>query len=128
MRQGKKEYEQVAKTVTDKDLRNTMLTLAQESNQYACELSSQIETLGGIPQFEKMNEPEPGDEITIVNNDQHEILTFCKRNENKMIAAYREILNDSSLYEGIQKMIGYQLREMLYNFMQLKQLTALKFH
>ena len=45
---GKKQYEQVAITVEDKDLRCTMLRIAQESNQYACELSSQIQSLGGV--------------------------------------------------------------------------------
>ena len=59
--QGKKEYEQVATTMTNKDLRITMLTLAQESNQYACELSSQVHSLGGVPEIENINEPEVKD-------------------------------------------------------------------
>ena len=53
LRQEKKEFEQVATTLENKDLRSTILTLAQESNQYACELSSQIHTMGGTPEIEK---------------------------------------------------------------------------
>ena len=128
LRQGKTTYEQFAKNITDKDLRNTMLTLAQESNQFACELSSQIETLGGVPQSGKINEEISEAAIKNVNTDGSEILTLCKKNENKVVAAYREILNDSFLYDGIRKMMGYQLREMLCNFMRLNQLSALKFH
>jgi hypothetical protein len=45
----KRAYEQVAANIPDKELRRTILTLAQGNNQYACELSSQIQTLGGIP-------------------------------------------------------------------------------
>ena len=125
--QGKKEYEQVASTIDNKDLRSTMLTLALESNQYACELSSQITTLGGVAEKEKNNEPELGDEIRNLN-DENEILTFCTMNEKKMIGAYQEILNESFLYEGLREMIRYQLNEMLCAFMQVKQLNSLKFH
>jgi len=128
LRQGKSAYEQFAKNITDKDLRNTMLTLAQESNQFACELSSQIETLGGVPNSENVNEAIAEDELIISSSDGNEILTLCKKNENKMVAAYGEILNDSFLYEGIRKMMRYQLREMLCNFMRLNQLGSLKFH
>ncbi len=127
LRQGKKEYEQVATTVTDKDLRRTMLSLAQESNQYACELSSQIHTLGGTPEIEKINEAELKDEIKNLN-DEEAIMSFCQKNEKKMISAYREILNESFLYEGLRKMIRYQLNEMLCAFMQVKQIGSLKFH
>ena len=125
--QGKKEYEQAATTTKDKDLRCTMLNLAQESNQYAHELSSQIHTLGGVPETEKIIEPGLREEIKNLNDD-NEILIFCKTNEKKMIGAYREILNESYLYEGLRKMMRYQLNEMLCIFMQAKQLSALKFH
>jgi uncharacterized protein (TIGR02284 family) len=127
LRQGKIEYEHVATTVTDKDLRRTMLSLAQESNQYACELSSQIQTLGGTPEIEKNNETVMKDEIKNLHGEQ-EIITFCEKNEKKMISAYREILNESFLYEGLRKMIRYQLNEMLCAFMQVKQIGWLKFH
>ena len=125
--QEKKEFEQVATNITNKDLRNSMLTIAQESNQYAYELSSQMRTLGGVQEIEKIKEPELKDEIRNLN-DENEILTFCKMNEKKMINAYQEILNESFLYEGLKKMIRYQLNEMLCAFMQVKQLNALKFH
>ncbi len=124
--QGKKEYEQVATTMANKDLRITMLTLAQESNQYAHELSSQIHSLGGIPEIKKNREPEWPDEIKNLN-DENKILTWCNKNEKKLIGAYREILNESFLYEELRKMIRYQLNEMLCAFMQVKQLCFFKF-
>jgi uncharacterized protein (TIGR02284 family) len=124
LKQGKKEYEQVAVNVTDKDLRRTMLSLAQESNQYACELSSQILTLGGTPEID---EAVLADEIKNVNGEE-EMITLCLKNEKKMLSAYREILNESFLYDGLRKMIRYQLNEMLCAFMQAKQIGSLKFH
>ena len=125
--QGKKEYEQVATIIADKNLRSTMLSLAQESNQYACELLSQIHTLGGVSEIEKIIEPELRDEIKNFN-DEDEILTFCRINENKMIGAYRDMLNESLLYEGLRKMIRYQLNQMLCAFMHVKQLNFIKFY
>ena len=124
--QGKKEYEQVADTVTDKDLRRTMLSLAQESNQYACELSSQILTLGGTPEIE-IDEAVMADKIKNVIGEK-EIITLCQKNEKTMLSAYREILKESFLYEGLRKMIRYQLNELLCAFMQAKQIGSLKFH
>lgn len=124
---GKKQYEQVAATVADKDLRCTLLSLAQESNQYAHELSSQIHALGGAPGIEKNDETELEEKIKNLNGE-NEIITFCQKNEKKMISAYHEILNDSFLYEGLRKMIRYQLNEMLCAFMRIKQLRSLKFH
>ena len=124
--QGKKEYEQVADTTTDKDLRRSMLSLAQESNQYACELTSQIHTLGGTPEIES-NESVLTDKIKNVNGEE-EIITLCQKNEKTMLSAYREILKESFLYEGLRKMICYQLNEMLFAFTQAKQIGSLKFH
>src|SRR5215207_9349607 len=82
---GKKQYEQVATTVADKDLRCTLLSLAQESNQYARELSSQIHALGGAPEPEKIDEERLKNEIRNLNGD-NEIITFCQKNERKMIS------------------------------------------
>ncbi len=125
--QGKNEYEQVANSIEDKDLRCTMLTLALESNQYAHELSSQIQTLGGVSEIEDTIKSTLREEVKNMH-DEKEILSFCKTNEKKMVGAYQEILNDSFLYEGLRKMIRYQLNEMLCAFMQVKQLSSLKFH
>jgi uncharacterized protein (TIGR02284 family) len=127
LRRGKRQYEQVAITAADKDLRCTMLSLAQETNQYACELSSQIHTLGGAPEVEKIDDDRFVEEIKKLNSDNEKI-TFCQKNERKMIGAYQEILKGSLLYEGLRKMIRYQLNEMLCAFMRVKQLRYLKFH
>jgi hypothetical protein len=123
--QGKREYEQVASVIPDKDLRRTILTLAQESNQYACELFSQIQSLGGISHEEKTDEPECELDVKVLT-DENEIFSFCKMNEKKMVSAYREILNESFIYEGLRKMIRYQLNGILCAFMQLKLLSSLR--
>jgi hypothetical protein len=122
---GKKEYEQIAATIPDKALSRAILTLAQESNQYANELSSQMQTLGGGVPKEKTDPVEPGS-VDNVFRDGNEVLTFSE-NEKRMVIAYQEILNESFLFEGLRKMIRYQLNGILCAFMQLKLLNAVKF-
>jgi hypothetical protein len=126
LQQDKIKYERVSATIPDKELRRTILSLAQESNQYACELSSQIQTLGGNSQKEKMDGYDPdmaGDNLY----DEKDILNFCEMNEKKMVSAYREILNESYLYEGLRKLIRYQLNGILCSFTQLRLLNSLRF-
>ncbi len=126
LQQDKIKYERVSATIPDKELRRTILSLAQESNQYACELSSQIQTLGGSSQKEKMDGYDP--DIAADNlYDEKDILNFCEMNEKKMVSAYREILNESYLYEGLRKLIRYQLNGILCSFTQLRLLNSLRF-
>ncbi|MEP6596906.1 MAG: ferritin-like domain-containing protein [Ginsengibacter sp.] len=125
--QGKRKYEQIATITPDRDLRRTILSLAQESNQYACELSSQIQTLGGISLDEKTDDFNLRTEIKTFE-DENKILNFCMANEKKTIKAYHEILNDSCLYEGLRSMFHYQLNGILCAFVQVKQLNSLKLH
>ncbi len=126
--QEQSDFEQVATQITDTELRCTVLTLAQNNHQYACELSSQVQAIrgtevpGGLPLSLK-----PVTEIeSCVFNNENEVLAFCKMNEKKMVFAYRDILNESALYEGLRKMIRYQLNSILVTFMQLRLLNSLK--
>ena len=48
LQEVKNHYEQVAKRIQNKQLKLSILGLAQESKQYANELIAHIETLGGI--------------------------------------------------------------------------------
>src|SRR5947207_5325271 len=41
-------FEQAATHITDSALRCTVLTLAQNTHQYACELSSQVQIMRGV--------------------------------------------------------------------------------
>ena len=129
--QEKEEFEAVATTIKDRDLRCTVLTLAQNNNQYATELSSQMQSMcgeeneGGIP-IHAFYYDHPDETLLKKFSDENEIMAFCNLNEKKMISAYRDILNESVLYEDLRKMIRYQLNGILYAFMQLRLLSSLK--
>jgi len=46
----KKKYESLASSIKDKQLHHAIISLAVENNQYATELSSLIQSLGGEPE------------------------------------------------------------------------------
>ncbi len=125
LKERKQEYEAFAGKVSDKQLKRTVLTLAQETNQYANELCSQIETMGGnIGIVETAGEPRAM--LTMVQ-DEDAILKSCEVSEKKMIVAYRSILNEPFLHDNLRKLIRCQLNGLTYAFMQLKLLNT-SFH
>lgn len=123
-------FEQVAGDTTDKQLRYTILSLAQNTNQYITELSSHLQTTGGTDPKGVTAKKEyhitgwqPG---TDTAQKENQLLAFCSSNERKMVMAYRQILKLPALYEGLKEMMRYQLSGMVFAYMQLKLLSSVK--
>ncbi|MES1223881.1 MAG: DUF2383 domain-containing protein [Bacteroidota bacterium] len=126
LKERKKEYETFACKINDKHLKRTVLTLAQETNQYANELSSQIETMGGNIKEQDIinnNRSVSTDNGTMIS-DEDEILKSCEISETKMIIAYRTVLNEPFLHDNLRKLIRCQLNGLTYAFMQLRLLNT----
>lgn len=131
LKERKKEYEIFAGKVSDKQLKRTVLSLAQETNQYAVELWSQMETMGGkIRQsWQEMSSEQSTGLMPIIESgatpaDEDDILKSCELSENKMIVAYRTVLNEPFLHENLRKLIRYQLNGLMYALMQLRLLNT----
>jgi hypothetical protein len=125
LRDEKRKYEHIAETISDKEFKRTVISLAQESNQYACELSSQIQSLDGDIPLEHFPDEKIYPVLDIGSpNTEKEVLFFCRESEKNMITAYREILNEPYLMEGVRKVIRYQLNGIMYAFLQLKLLSS----
>jgi hypothetical protein len=101
---------------------SSLLMLAQQHNQYSNELAAHVRSLGDMVHdyYNEAGAPE-------ILNDDCTIISFCKMNEQKLVSAYREILNEVFLYEGLGKILRYQLNGILCSFTQLKLLHSLKF-
>jgi uncharacterized protein (TIGR02284 family) len=122
-------YEQMASNLKDRQLQLTVFGLAQESRQYATELDSYVHTLGISSELEVVDiecskakwieNKEP-----VVPDEEKDILRWCAKSERSMVNVYREVLNEPFLYEGIRKMIRYQLNGIMHSFAQLKMLNA----
>ena len=126
LQEVKNHYEQVAKRIQNKQLKLSILGLAQESKQYANELIAHIETLGGVmhdrmkSDFNKMDDPGASLEIPGSTED----LVGLKLEEQQVMKTYREVLNEPFLYDTVRQMVRYQQNGLLHCFSQIRMLYA----
>ncbi len=120
-------FEEKASVIPNKQLRYTILGLAQEIKQYTSELRSHIDILGGdssrratAPEFNFSDLAGKPDGKFL---DERHDLQDCSIAEKSLIQTYFELLEDPLLYDNIKKMIGYQLNGIRHSFSQLKLLT-----
>jgi hypothetical protein len=126
LQEVKNHYELAAKRVHNRQLKLSILGLAQESKQYANELIAHIETLGGTMQerlktdFNKLDAS--GDILEIPGNAED--LVGLKLEEQQVMKTYREVLNEPFLYDTIRQMVRYQQNGLLHCFSQIRMLYA----
>jgi len=126
LRERKKEFEMFAGNIKSKSLKRTVLSLAQECNQYAHELLSQLETMtGNIKVYE---EAEIALANTLLWEEEEDILHSCQLSEKKMIVAYRSILNEPILGDNLRNLLRNQLNGLACAFTQIKLLNASLYH
>jgi uncharacterized protein (TIGR02284 family) len=125
LQEVKNHYEQAAKRIQNKQLKLSILGLAQESKQYANELIAHIETLGGELHKgvkSECNWVEPSDRQEIPGNSED--LVGLKLEEQHVMKTYRDVLNEPFLYDTIRQMIRYQQNGLLHCFSQIRMLYA----
>jgi hypothetical protein len=124
--EGKADYEQMGADFSDKQLKNTVLSLAQESNQYAAEVSSQIHCLAGdfkepLLKYNLIETDGPG------SSDEERISKVCDISEDKLLRFYKELLDEPnmfSLFKGLRRMIQYQMERISGDISQLRLLQT----
>ena len=125
-------YSQAASTITDRQLRDNISVLAQENNQYACELLSQLQILGtdnydqNVAHISaaKSPQPLPSEMADTGAQSTGSILQHCRDSEKRMIGIYRQILNEPFLMEDIRRLMRCQLNGIMYAFLRLKLLSS----
>jgi hypothetical protein len=127
LKERKREFESFAGKLNDKQLKRTVLSLAQEANQYAIELWSQVQVMGGKIKSAIIEE-RPEMPVMMIDGEE-DILKSCEISEQKMIIAYRNILNEPFLHDNLRRLIRCQLNGLTFAFMQLRLLnTSLSLH
>ncbi len=127
LQQVKENYEQAALQIQSRALRLSLLTLSQESKQYANELMSHIESLGGelsVNRKRDLNRIEEGRQPSIHLTGKTEELREMNLGEQRLLQTYREILNEPFLYEAIRQRLRYQQNGLMLCFSQLRLLYA----
>ena len=126
LQEVKNHYEQVAKRIHNRQLKLSILGLAQESKQYANELIAHIETLGGNLQDRvktDCNRVEK-DEEDLETLENAEDLNGLRLEEQLVLKTYRDVLNEPFLYDTIRQMIRYQQNGLLHCFSQIRMLYS----
>jgi uncharacterized protein (TIGR02284 family) len=125
LQEVKKKYEAFANGIKNIQLHQTIISLAMENSQYATELSSLIRSLGGETEaIVNMNEEnEKGVEKKITEKN---ILAACQKTEMRLVKIYKEVLNESYVYDSLKKMISYQLNGVMCAFHKVKLLKGLQ--
>jgi hypothetical protein len=121
LKERKQEFESFAGKIKNKSLRRTVLSLAQECNQYAHELLGQLETMTG--KVEAYEETKSFQDNVLLSKEG-DILHYCQINEKKMIVAYRIILNEPVLNQNLRNLLRNQLNGLTCAFTQIKLLNA----
>ena len=124
----KEELELVADEVEDCNLKTALSGLSMESSQYASELYGQLKALGiqlPTPPLEELqgSNSMPPEE----HGRGNELSYICAKNENFIIAAYREVLSGNSLFPGLRDLMMYQLNALKCAFMKIKLLNTARF-
>jgi uncharacterized protein (TIGR02284 family) len=125
---ARKAFEEIASSLKNRQLQQTIIGLAHESRQYATELDSYVHTLG--METEKHSSAndfhESPTELVewVFPEEEKDVLRWCAKREKSIVLVYREILNEPYLYEGIRKMIRYQLNGVMHSFAQMKLLNT----
>lgn len=122
----KNNYEQTAGRIPNKQLKQSLLGLAQESKQYANELIAHIETLGGRlhDHFKSDFNRLQGVEDKIEPENRNADLIQLNIGEQQVLKTYREVLNEPFLYDTIRQMVRYQQNGLLHCFSQIRMLYA----
>jgi len=124
--EGKADYEQMGADFSDSHLKGTVLSLAQESNQYAAEVSSQIHCLAGdfkepVLKYNLIETDGPG------SSDEERISKICHISEDKLLRFYQELLDEPNLFtlfKGLRRMIQYQMERIAGAISQLRLLQT----
>jgi hypothetical protein len=125
LKERKKEFEAFAGKIESKSLKRTVLSLAQECNQYANELLSQLEMMTGKIEIYEATE---GFQMTPILTEEESIMQSCQVSEKKMIVAYRIILNEPILEDNLRNLLRNQLNGLACAFTQIKLLNASLYH
>jgi uncharacterized protein (TIGR02284 family) len=126
LQEVKNHYEQVARRIQNKQLKISILGLAQESKQYANELIAHIETLGGeLDDHVKSdcNRVDRSEEIQEIPGNPDDLIGL-KLEEQQVMKTYRDVLNEPFLYDTIRQMVRYQQNGLLHCFSQIRMLYS----
>ncbi len=130
LHQTKDAFEIVADEIEDRNLKIAFDGLSGESLQYANELSSQLNAAG----FSWINTSlNPSDSLvpewfeTSSGKRNDELQLLYTSSENRIITAYREILNECLPVPAIRELMTLQLNALVHSFIKIRMLDVSRY-
>jgi hypothetical protein len=123
----KSNFEHAAALIKDnRQFKDTLIQFLQETNQYLNELKCQIESLGGNTEIVNKATIDNEEKYLTVQSSK-DVYEYCSKCENRILIAYREILNQSVVVKELRNMVRYQLNGLLCAFLQFRMLRDYSF-
>ena len=126
----KEEFEIVADEIEDTNLKTALNGLSLESNQYANELCLQLKKFGISFPKPSLNELNGSNSMSFDEVDHapgNELMYICRRNENYLLTAYRNMLNEYLPMPVLRDIMLYQLDALKCAFMKINLLNTARF-
>ncbi len=121
----------VADEVADDSLRSALNNLSDESCCYAGELKNYLKVFGiyspineAVNINDLLNYESP---VTENPEKGNELQSICSYNEESLIRAYSELLQESFPFQVLKDIMHYQLNALKYTFMKIKTLNTARF-
>jgi len=121
-------FNHIASFTSDRHLRDSILMLAQSTNQFSNELFAHMQTLGINPKVQNTSIEPAVIESLCATGEQSgleggkSLLCLCCEREKKLVMVYRDILNEPYLPKESRTMLRQQLNGITYSFVQVKLL------
>lgn len=115
----------IAADISHRQLRNSIYLAAQECNQFATEMNAQMAMLGHAPEVEHTGANLEPMVLAVSSSETIKMaVDYCRETELRLIAAYREILNEPYLMSDLRVLLRQQYNSVLCAFLQLKLLDG----
>ena len=132
LKRSKQEFEMVADEIENNPLRTALNGLSDESNYYAGEIKSYLKSLG-IP-MGALEEKKDGAEemydnypVTEEAGQGNELLSICTHNEDELLQAYSELLEEPIPFQSLKEIMICQFNALKYTFLKIKTLNTARF-
>ena len=134
LKRSKNDFQMVADEIENYTLKSALNGISEESNFYASEIINYLKHLGvnasSVSPTEFSSNYFNGDvsDTDSENCEQGlELQCLCSYNEESLIKAYSELLEESLPCKSLQEIIIYQLNALKISFLKIKTLNTARF-
>ncbi len=131
LKRSKQDFEMVADEIENNPLKTALNGLSDESSYYAGEIKSYLKTLGITTVAGEANKE---DEevynhypVTEEAGRGNELLSICTHNEDKLLQAYSELLEEPIPFQSLKEIMICQFNALKYTFLKIKTLNTARF-